>query len=666
MVFSGGRLRGPTSSIFMILLALSAGAATTGCRKKAPVDSHLERGYALLQTDPQAALAELEKANNPTDPKAILGRGLALEKLRRFEEAEQTLLPICTADELGCWLAVARVRVALGKLDEARAAVDQFVARDQTELFAVLLAACLAHDDERARVALGNLDKWREYAQGQKRALPAEFYLAQVALFLQLKMRAEFDSATAAAKKARLSQSRGALGLVEVAVRTGRPGLAVELLRKIEEERPSNDVRRQVAKLAHGLGDHRLAGDILDTLPGQDLELVTLRAEHAFALGKPEAVAGLRQALQQTKDAPEQSRLRLMLAEANLRSGRLDEALVEAEKLLKGDQAQAATLIAVQVDLAKQDASGALKRLAPLLVGPRVSAPARELAARAQLALGRAEEARVQLDAILAEQPTHPRAARLRVALEVDRRRPADAVRVAQQLVGRAAHDPGLRLLLGDAVRKAQGPAAAARSLREGAQAMPQSAQLWLASVRALEDAKDKAGALAALEEAHALLPDETSITATLAAKLAQTGQADRAAALYREQLRRAADDPVALNNLAVIYTDELDDPAQAVPLAERAHALSQEPSIVDTLGWALYRRGGPGDLPRARKLLESVRTALPSPGARYHLGAVLIASGATEEGRSLLSQALAQSADFEGADQARALLEERVPQRAQ
>src|SRR5690606_32592724 len=246
----------------------------------------------------------------------------------------------------------------------------------------------------------------------------------------------------------------------------------------IEEERPSNDVRRQVAKLAHGLGDHRLAGDILDTLPGQDLELVTLRAEHAFALGKPEAVAGLRQALQQTKDAPEQSRLRLMLAEANLRSGRLDEALVEAEKLLKGDQAQAATLIAVQVDLAKQDASGALKRLAPLLVGPRVSAPARELAARAQLALGRAEEARVQLDAILLEQPTHPRAARLRVALEVDRRRPADAVRVAQQLVGRAALDPGLRLLLGDAVRKAQWPAAAARSLREGEQSMLQCVQL--------------------------------------------------------------------------------------------------------------------------------------------------------------------------------------------
>lgn len=660
MIFSGGVLRRPTSSVFLILLALSAGASTVGCRKKAPVDSHLERGFALLQSDPEAALRELEQAQNPADPKVILGRGLALEKLRRFEEAEKTLLPVCTAEELGCWLAVGRVRVASGKLDEARTAIDQVVARDQTELFAVLLAAYLAHDDERARVALGHLDQWRQHAQGQtpKRAVPAEFYLAQVALFRQLKMKAEFDLAKEQAKKASLSQSRGALGLVEVAVRTGRPGLAVELLRKIEEERPANDVRRQVAKLAHGLGDHGLAGDILDTLPGQDLELVTLRAEHAFALGKPEALAGLRQALQITKGEAEQARLRLLLAEASLRSGQLDEAKAEAEKLLTGAEKDSAVLILTQVDLAKDDAQGALKRLAPLLEQPRVATPARELAARAQLALRRPDEARTQLDAILLEQPTHARAARLRVALDVDRRRPADAVRVAQELVGRAPRDPGLHLLLGDALRKAEGAGAAARALRDSTRALPESAQLWLALVRALDDSKAKSEALAALEEAHTKLPGEPGITAALAAKLAEAGQAERAAALYQEQLGRAADDPVALNNLAVIYTDELNAPAKAVPLAERAHALSQAAPIVDTLGWALFKRNAPGDLERARRLLESVRTTLSSPSARYHLGAVLLAAGATEEGKGLLSQALRQSEDFEEADQARALLE--------
>ena len=660
MFASERRLATPFARLLLLSAVLAAGALTLGCKRKAPVDRHLERGYLLLQDDPKAALEELGKAKDPADPKVILGRGLAQEKLRNYGEAEKTLLQACAAkSQPVCWLSLGRVQVALGKLDEARRAIDRVVAVDQTELSAVLLEAYLADDDARARAALSHLEKWTEHARSEKppRAIPAEYYLAQVALFRQLKSKSAFDAAKAQAKKAQIAQPRAALGLVELAVKTGRTGLAIELLRKIAEGHPSDEVRRQVAKLAHGLGDHRLAGDILDTLPGSDLELLTLRAEHDFATGRPEANATLRQALRLTKDSGEESRLRLLLAEANLRSGQVDDARAEAEAVLKNGPNEAAVLLLAQADLAENDAKGALGRLTPLLGQGRVSLVTRELAARAHLALGHRDEARPQLDAILLEQPTHPRAARIRVALEVDSQKPAEATRIARELVRRAPEDAGLRLLLADAVRHAEGTAAAIASLRESTQALPGDARPWMRLVSALEENKAEAEALATLEEAHRKMPDEGALTAALATKLAQAGRSEQAASLYQGLLQRAANDPVALNNLAVIYADDLANPGQAVSLAERAYSLSHEPAIADTLGWALYRRGAPGDLERARTLLESARSTLTGPGARYHLGAVLVASGAADEGRRLLSQALAQADDFPGADDARALL---------
>lgn len=660
-MFASERRRvGQFNGLLLVSVVLLGSAFVAGCKRKAPVDRHLEQAYSLLQDDPKGALEALAKAQNPADPKVILGRGLAQEKLRQYGDAEKTLLGACAAQSQPvCWLSLGRVQVALGKLDDARRAIDRVVAEDQTELSALLLEAYLAHDDARARTALSHLAKWSEQARKENppRAIPAEFYLAQVALFGQLRAKDDFVSAKAQAQKAKVSQSRGALGLVELAVKTGRTGLAVELLRKIADDRPSDDVRRQVAKLAHGLGDHRLAGDILDTLPGNDLELVTLRAEHDFATGRPEAVANLRRAIRLTKDATEQLRLRLLLAEANLQSGQLGDARADAEAVLKSGPNEAAILLLAQADLAESVPKAALERLAPLLDQPRVSAAARELAARAQLALGQRKEARSQLDAILLEQPAHARAARLRVALEVDGGQAAEAVRIAQELVGRAPSDPGLRLLLADAIRKAEGPEAATKVLQESTRALPGSVPLWMALIRGLEETKAEAEALAALEAAHQKLPGEGAFTAALATKLAKAGRSEEAARLYRELIQRAGNDPIALNNLAVIYADDLADPGQAVTFAERAYALSREPAIVDTLGWALYRRAAPGDLERARGLLESVRATLTSPSARYHLGAVLLATGAADEGRGLLSQALAQAEDFEGADHARTLL---------
>ena len=98
-----------------------------------------------------------------------------------------------------------------------------------------------------------------------------------------------------------------------------------------------------------------------------------------------------------------------------------------------------------------------------------------------------------------------------------------------------------------------------------------------------------------------------------------------------------------------------------AFSLAQKAREVRpNDPSIADTLGWALYRRGAPADLKRAEELLQSARGKLTSPTSKYHLGATLIALGKTAEGKTLLQQALASSSDFPEAEQARRMLGQR------
>lgn len=600
--------------------------ALAGCKKTAPPDAHLQQAYHLLESDPQAAYDELSKAQNASDPAVVLAKGLALERLRRYSEAEQTLSAIQgKVDDPVALFAQARVKVVLGKADEARPLIDRLVAALPTDLSALLLEVCLANDEPRAQTSLAHLEHWLAWGRTQSppATVPAELYLAQKSLFSQLRKGAEAAQAGDKAKLADFRQRRGAFALVEFAVKAGRRDLAIELLRKISEKTVLPDEKRQIAKWAHGLGDHALVGQILETSTGADRELVVLAAEHEFITGQPRAVTALRNVLASNKDPQVRARLWPMLVEALLRDGNTADARVEAEKMQQEAPSEGGVLLLAKLDLAQDQAQAALDRLKPLMAQGQPSLDVRQLVVMAQLKLGQRDEARAVLDSVLREHPGHPHAARLRIGIEVDDQRLNDAVRVAEELVARAPRDANLRLLLADVTGKARGPQ----------------------------------GAAAVLETAHKDLPDATMITAALATSWAKQGQTERAAQLYEGVLNKAQGDPVALNNLAVLYVDELGNVERGVELAEQAHQLTPAPGIVDTLGWALFKRGKPEDLARAKQLLESVRDKLTSPTSKVHLGAVLIATGDAEQGKRLLTQALAQSNDFAEAEEARRLL---------
>ncbi len=178
------------------------------------------------------------------------------------------------------------------------------------------------------------------------------------------------------------------------------------------------------------------------------------------------------------------------------------------------------------------------------------------------------------------------------------------------------------------------------------------------ALVKAASAAEMRLGRLdAALAHAEALATREGHTAGDLVWLGSLQEMAGRTAAArdsYRAALSLDPENWVALNNLAVLLTE--DDAKEAVALAEQARALApQAPAVADTLGWARLKAG---DAEGAAALYEALHDQAPDdPVLSYRLGEVRLAQGRDAEGRALIEAALAADPAFAYADEARAAL---------
>jgi len=83
----------------------------------------------------------------------------------------------------------------------------------------------------------------------------------------------------------------------------------------------------------------------------------------------------------------------------------------------------------------------------------------------------------------------------------------------------------------------------------------------------------------------------------------------DAARDAYEKLLTVAPNFPLALNNLAVLYSEHLGELDKAYDLAKRAKAAMNEPHIADTLGWIFFKKGDYSD---ALPLLQEGAGKLP------------------------------------------------------
>jgi Tfp pilus assembly protein PilF len=143
-------------------------------------------------------------------------------------------------------------------------------------------------------------------------------------------------------------------------------------------------------------------------------------------------------------------------------------------------------------------------------------------------------------------------------------------------------------------------------------------------------------------------------VRTALALLLHQAGQRQAAAAAYEQVIARGPENPLLLNNLAVLY-QELGD-RRAADTARRAYELApQRPEIVDTYGWILVQGG------RVQEglvmLQQAYVTAPHHPEIAYHVGAALVKAGRKAEARPILERVVREHPGTTAATDAQALL---------
>ena len=96
----------------------------------------------------------------------------------------------------------------------------------------------------------------------------------------------------------------------------------------------------------------------------------------------------------------------------------------------------------------------------------------------------------------------------------------------------------------------------------------------------------------------------------------------------------------------------------EALKLAQVAKAkLPDDPGVMDTLGWIYYKKGLYGNA--VQELSDSLDALPDNATVNYHLGAALFKKGDTAQAKSVLEKALSLDENFDGADDARRMLDE-------
>jgi len=158
--------------------------------------------------------------------------------------------------------------------------------------------------------------------------------------------------------------------------------------------------------------------------------------------------------------------------------------------------------------------------------------------------------------------------------------------------------------------------------------------------------------AIKELQDLLAKNPKNSSVLMTLAFVYERMKEYPKERDAYEQVLAINPNFVPALNNLAYLYTEQLNDLNKAYDLARKAHDLQpQDASAGDTLGWVLYKRG---DYQQALLILQESAQAGENSEIRFHLGMTAYMMGQTELAKTALRKAVNSADDFEGREEAR------------
>jgi tetratricopeptide (TPR) repeat protein len=273
---------------------------------------------------------------------------------------------------------------------------------------------------------------------------------------------------------------------------------------------------------------------------------------------------------------------------------------------------------------------------------------------KTEIALGDKEGAEQRLKTVLADNPEHRLAHDLLGLVYMEQGKLAEA---EQEFVRQIEINPKSSVVYRQlaTIRNRQGDVKGAiNALEQGLEALPGNAGLLvgLAGIYTNSGELDKAATV--YEQAAAADPDNPRFGLGLAGVRERQERFEDAIAVYERVIEKEPENLVALNNLAVLLSEKREDEQSL----QRAKGLalklagSDQPALLDTLGWIHYRAG---EYDEAAEILSGVVEQEPNvPIFRYHLGMTYYRQGDMRAAVTVLEKAVADEHAYEGVEEAR------------
>ena len=609
-------------------------------------------GYvALTKQDPKQALQFFEKANavKPNQPDLVLVLVQTLGANDRWEEAEKLARDLIAKNKTYQPIYnVLYTRLSQQKrLDEAEALLKLQVSNEPKNVAHYLQLAAHYYvtnrRDEMQKTLQTVLDDSKTFPN--RHLVVGEFY------FRTKDLESAIHQYEAGAKDQPSEKHAYQKKIVETMVMQGKKTEATQLVESILKEDSS------------------------------DNEALAMRASLKLQAGTKEEVQSAVNDLQSVvAKTPENAVLRFNLARALLARGDLDAAKVQLLEAVKyRPDYQIAKLALAQVYISKQDYQNAVQMAGQVLQFDKDNLPARLLRTSALIGMREFGQARVDLEALLKQNPalpdaqfqlgmlsmaeknfkqsesifrgfygnspTDPRSLAGLIEVLTSQQQYDQALGLLKSEIAKAPDRNDLHVVYANTAAKGNRLDIAEGEFRQLLSKNPKSADLHLRLGDVLRLKGDFNGAMASFAKAKEIMPNDVNAYVRQAMVMESQGQIMQAKPLYEKIMTLDPDNPIALNNIAYMMAEEGTNLDQALSYANRAkQRLPNHPDVNDTLGW-IYIKKNLSD--NAVSIFRDLIQKYPERSTYYyHLGMALYQKGDKPSAKKSLEVALTKNPD--------------------
>jgi len=606
--------------------------------------AHKEEGAKLLDQ----AVDEYIIANRiqPGDSGVMIQLARAHASLGRFAESEKLYRELIAKDksQKQAYSELYKVLMGTKRLDEAEQVLkDAYQSAPKDYGYLTMLASHYAAQNRRDEMT-ATLQRIKEHVKEFDQA-----YLVVGDFYLRLgdgesAMREYREAISKDARKKTTYQKR----IIEVLMRQGRRREAADWNAQVLKADPyDNDAKGLAASFLLERGDISRAFSELQALVTRAPDNPVAR----FNLGRAHAARGefehARQAyLKAIELRPDYLLARLSLAQLQATRGDFDAALKTSQSILAIDRNNVNARLVESAALMGQRKFGDSRALLDqmLKVNP-TSADIYFQMGVVNLAESKFKQAEAAFRKAYQLNPANSRGLLGIVETALAQNNTDLAMQILRAEADKNPNHPELRMELGNTAVRASRYDEAIAEYRKVLQTLDKDSRKRgdvLVRIGETQRRKgDYASAVATLQQARTILPENHVAMSALALAFDQAGRWTEAKQVYEASLRLDSNNPYTLNNLAFLMADHgLGDLEDALAKAQRAKQVNPSLNeISDTLGWILLKKQMSDN---ALDIFKDLVTKAPNhPTFRYHLGMAFSQKGDRNRAVKELQEAL-------------------------